>query len=631
MKRYVFVLIFSLTVYLGGAQNPQGFFLDNWQPKTCITPDYVEAQQPVAAPTVSIAVDLNSKIAKVSKYLYGNNSVPWSGKMNTDAVLTKNIQNLSPNILRCPGGSLSDTYFWDATEGKVPTDIPSTISIDVLNMGKTTANWAMTLDNYYDLLKKTNSTGCIVVNYGYARYGTSADPVANAAHYAANWVRYDKGRTKYWELGNENMGNWEAGYKIDKTLNKDNQPEIISGDLYGKHCRVFIDSMRVAAAQVGSVIKIGVVTMESYVSYDEVMKNWNAGMMPQIADKADFLIVHSYYTPYNENSTVSTIFSSAAKTKSNKDYVLTDLKTFAKKDTMPVALTEWNIFAVGGKQAVSYVNGMHTALVLGELIKNQYGEATRWDLMNGWGNGDDHGMFASSDEPGVILRTPHAPFFYMYYFQKYFGDQMITSKVTGSTNLVTYASSFSSGQSGMVIVNKGTVPQTISLQMTNFANSKSYYRYVLTGGTDNGNFSRKVYVNGEGPSGDGGGPDNYTAVRAVATRVNGEIKFSTPAMSVTYLLVTSDSLPTPTGMSLLKKPSFTLFPNPTKGNITIDSPDFEFNRIEIVGLAGNKVFEQVFDQPVSGNKQLNVNLGKGMYILNIYQNNRRKSTKLLVE
>jgi hypothetical protein len=631
MKRSVFILILSLTVYLGKAQNPQGFFLDNWQPKTCITPDYVEAQQPVASATVNIAVDFNSKIAKVSQYLYGNNSVPWSGKMNTDPVLTKNIQNLSPNILRCPGGSLSDTYFWDATEGKVPTDIPSTISIDVLNMGKTTANWAMTLDNYYDLLKKTNSTGCIIVNYGYARYGTSADPVANAAHYAANWVRYDKGRTKYWELGNENMGSWEAGYKIDKTLNKDNQPETISGDLYGKHCRVFIDSMRVAAAQVGSVIKIGVVTVESYVSYDDVMKNWNAGMMPQIVGKADFLIVHSYYTPYNENSTVATVLNSASNTKNLKDYVLADFKTFAKKDTIPVALTEWNIFAVGGKQAVSYVNGMHASLVLGELIKNQFGEATRWDLMNGWSNGDDMGLFASSDEPGVTLRTPHAPFYYMYYFQKYFGDQMISSKVTNSTNIIAYASSFTSGQSGIVIVNKGTIPQTVSLQMTNFTNPKSYYQYVLTGGTDNGNFSRKVYVNGEGPSGDGGGPDNYSTLKAVATSINGDIKFSSPAMSVTYLLVTSDSLSTPTGMSHLKKPSFTLFPNPTKGNITINSPDFEYSRIDIVGQTGNKVFEQVFDQPVSGNRQLNVNLEKGMYILNLYLNNRRESTKLMIE
>ncbi len=631
MNRYLFVLILSLTAHFAEAQNPQGFFLDTWQPKTCISPSYIDAPQPSGTATVVVAVDFSAKIAKVSKYVYGNNSVPWSGKMNADAALMKNILNLSPNILRCPGGSLSDTYFWDAVEGKGPTDIPSTVKIEVLNAGKTTANWAMTLDNYYDLLKKTNSTGCICVNYAYARYGTSTDPVANAAHYAANWVRYDKGRTKYWEIGNENMGSWEAGYKIDLTLNKDNQPETISGELYGKHCRIFIDSMKYAASQIGSVIKIGVVATESYVSYDAVMKNWNAGMMPQIADKADFLIVHSYYTPYNENSSIATILNSAANTKNYKDYVLKDLKTYAKKDTMPVALTEWNIFAVGSKQAVSYINGMHTALVLGELIKNQYGEATRWDLMNGWGNGDDHGMFSSSDEPGVPLRTPHAPFFYMYYFQKYFGDQMISSKVTGTTNIVSYASSFSSGQSGIVIVNKGTTQQIVNLQMTNFTNAKSYYRYVLTGGTDNGNFSRKVYVNGAGPSIDGGGPANYADVKAVATRINGEMKFITPPLSVTYLLLTSDSLPTPTGTAILKNPSFTIFPNPTKGPITINSPEMEYDQLDIISLVGNKVFEKVFDKPVSGNINLNVNLEKGIYILNLHLKNKQESMKLLVE
>ena len=631
MKQFIFVLIISLTVYLAGAQNPQGFFLDNWQPKTCLSPDYMDVAQPSGTATVVVAVDFSNKIAKVSKYVYGNNGLPWSGKMNTDATLMKNIQNLSPNILRWPGGNLSNEYFWNAVEGKGPTDIPSSMKVDVLNAGQTTANWAMTLDNYYDMLKKTNSTGCICVNYSYARYGTSADPVTNAAHYAANWVRYDKGRTKYWEIGNENMGSWEAGYKIDKTLNKDNQPEIITGELYGKHCRVFIDSMKYAAKQVGSVIKIGVVATEAYVSYDAVMMNWNAGMMPQISDKADFLIVHSYYTPYNENSTVATVLNSASNTKSFKDYVLKDLKTYGKKDTMPVALTEWNIFAVGGKQAVSYINGMHTALVLGELIKNQFGEATRWDLMNGWSNGDDHGMFSSSDEPGVTLRTPHAPFFYMYYFQKYFGDNMISSKVTGTSNVVTYASSFSSGQSGIVIVNKGATQQIVNLQMTNFANAKSYYRYVLTGGTDNGSFSRKVYVNGEGPSGDGGGPANYATVKAMATRINGDIKFTTPPLSVTYLLMTSDSLPTPTGITIRKKPSFSLYPNPTKGNISINSPEFEYDKIDIISQTGNKVFEKVFTQPVTGTENLNVNLEKGMYIFNLHQHNKTESTKLLIE
>ncbi len=45
----------------------------------------------------------------------------------------------------------------------------------------------------------------------------SANPVAAAAHLAADWVRHDHGRTKFWEIGNENFGNWEAGYNIDQS------------------------------------------------------------------------------------------------------------------------------------------------------------------------------------------------------------------------------------------------------------------------------------------------------------------------------------------------------------------------------------------------------------------------------
>lgn len=626
MKKIILLtIVFSLSVSITRAQ-PQGFFLNDWQPKTIVSPEFINTPPTSETATVTVNVDFSNKIAKVSRYVYGNNSVPWSGKMNMDAALMSNIKNLSPNILRCPGGSLSDVYFWDAVEGKGPADLPPSLKVDVLNAGRNTSNWAMTLDNYYDMLEKTMSTGSICVNYSYARYGTSADPVANAAHYAANWVRYDKGRTKYWEIGNENMGSWEAGYEIDLSLNKDNQPKIISGELYGKHCRVFIDSMKYAASQIGSDIKIGVVATEGYISYNEVMKNWNAGMMPQIADKADFLIVHSYYTPYLENSTVATILNSAANTKKYKDYVLKDLKTYGKIDNLPVALTEYNIFAVGSKQAVSYINGIHTTLVLGELIKNQFGEATRWDLMNGWSDGDDHGMFASSDEPGVKLRTPHAPFFYMYYFQKYFGDQMVSSAVTGSNYVIAYASSFDSGQSGVVVVNKAIIKQVVNLQMNNFAHARSYYRYVLTGGTDNGNFSRKVYVNGNGPSGDGGGPDSYTTLKALGTSISEGIKFEAPPLSVTYLLVTNDSIKDITGINLIKDPSFTIYPNPTKGIF----------RIEGLSVAGkNQIIVQSMDGKLirkktghSATETINISdQGAGTYLLRI----NKQSFKILKE
>jgi hypothetical protein len=55
--------------------------------------------------------------------------------------------------------------------------------------------------------------------------------------------------------------------------------------------------------------------MEDLVTYNQVMNKWNSGVLPQVADKADFLIVHSYYTPYIQNSNISTILNSAANIK----------------------------------------------------------------------------------------------------------------------------------------------------------------------------------------------------------------------------------------------------------------------------------------------------------------------------
>jgi len=628
---YTIIFLFGLSVFESKAQNPQEFFLDDWQPKTAVSPEYVNTPQPTEPATVTVTIDLKDTISKVSKYVYGNNAIPWAGKLNTKASLIEDINKLSPNVLRWPGGNLSNEHFWDAKPGKGPTDIPPTMKINDLNAGMTTASWVLNLNDYYDFLEKTNSTGCICVNYSYARYGTGPDPVTTAAHYAANWVRYDKGRTKLWEIGNENHGSWEAGYQIDTSLNQDGQPKIITGELYGQHCRVFIDSMKSAAAEIDSEIKIGVGLVENYVSWDEVMRNWNSGVLPQVAGKADFLIVHSYYTPYNENSSVATILNSASKTKDYKNYVLADLKKYTDLENLPVALTEWNIFATGSKQAVSYINGIHATLVLGELIKNQYGQAMRWDLVNGWSDGNDHGLFAASDEPGVPYYSPHAPFYYMYYFQKYFGDVMVKSTVSGNSSILTYASSFSSGESGVVVVNKGTAKQIVELDMKNYPEAKSFYRYVLTGGSDNGDFSRKVSVNGETTTLEGGGPKNYETLSAYGKSIDGKAKFEAPPLSVTYVLVSGDSIPVLTAINDVQTPYFKMYPNPTWGEITIQSPGFDYNKLTILNLTGKRVFEQILTQAARESESYNFNLNPGVYILTLSNGSQQISRKLVVK
>ncbi|MDX2430222.1 MAG: T9SS type A sorting domain-containing protein, partial [Bacteroides sp.] len=401
--------------------------------------------------------------------------------------------------------------------------------------GMNVANWRMSTPQYYQLLESTGSTGSVCVNYSYARYGTGPTPVVKAAHMAAEWVRYDNGRSKYWEIGNENFGNWESGYEIDVTQNQDGQPRFINGQLYGQHCKVFIDSMRKAAAEIGVEIKIGVVAYDAETSYDPISAIWNEGMMPEVGDLADFLIVHSYFTPHNQDSPASVILNS----HDVPSHIMSDIKSDmeeAGKPMIPVALTEWNIFAVRSMQQVSYINGMHAALVLGELVLNDYGMATRWDLTNGWSDGDDHGMFSRGGEPGVDLYNPRPVFFYMYYFQKYFGDRMVSSVVNGNDEIISYASTFSSGETGMVLINKGTSHETAAVSLENIDQGSWYHTMTLTGGDDNGEFSRKVFLNGVGGDEEGGGPDDYESVKAFSSKTRGGIQVELPPYSVVYLM-----------------------------------------------------------------------------------------------
>lgn len=525
-----------------------GFFTDNWLPKTFTTPAaYVDAAKTTAAATVTVTADYSATLTKVSKYLFGNNANPYMGQMVSEPILIDQITKLSPNVIRFPGGNISSIFFWNAAVNQPPASAPAKLLYEGSAeadagywFGKNTASWTLSVDNYYQMLQQTGSTGIITVNYGYARYGTSANPVQTAAHLAADWVRYDKGRTKFWEIGNESFGNWQAGYKINLNNNKDGQPEIMTGSLYGQHFKVFADSMRKAAAEINSSIKIGgqLIEYDASTSSNMVYKNWNSGFFSQAGNAADFFIVHNYYTPYGENSSASVILNTAATaTKNMMDYMKVTTQTNGVT-LKPIALTEWNIFAEGSKQQVSHIAGMHAAMVLGELLKNQFGMASRWDLANGYSNGNDHGMFSLGDEnDGTTKWTPRPAFYQMYYFQKYFGDRMVSSSVTGSSDVLSYASGFSSGEASVVLVNKSASTLVTTVSLTNFNPGSRYYYYTLTGGTDNGDFSRKLYINGAGPTGVSGGPANYQTISANSAMVTGGIKVSLPPLSVVYLVV----------------------------------------------------------------------------------------------
>jgi hypothetical protein len=599
----------------------------------------VTAQKPLEPASVIVTIN-DDTLGKISKYVFGNAIAAWAGA-HDNPTLVEGVELLAPTLIRFPGGSWSNGYFWNG----VPSDVPDSI-YDGTTYNSTTktatkikfwgqtgkGGWQTTPDQYYALRENTNvAEGLITVNYGYARYGTSDDPLAQAAHLAADWVRYDDGRTKFWEIGNENGGPWEYGWMIDTTLNKDGQPQIISGALYGKHFKVFVDSMKSAAEEIGATIYIGgQVVIDGPSSWNFVDRNWNEEFFKEVGDSADFYVIHNYFS--SSNNVKDILNYAVTEPKRDIDFLKQDILN-RKAYLKPVALTEYNMGGGTVTRAVSYVNGMQAVVLICELIKNNFGLGARWLLISG-----EATMFYGGSDADY-LNHPHAEFYYLTYLQKFYGDHAV-STASSNADILCYASKFASGETGVVIVNKGTAEQVISIDTKSIGVGQKYYIYSFTGGTDNGDFSPNVYINGDGPSSpDQWGPyDQLFNINANSCTIDNEIKFSSPARSVQMIMIEggNNSLSVNDERNSEMPQSFVLYqnyPNPFNPStlISYQLPASGFVTLKVFDVLGREIEMLVHERQNAGNHSVQfnaTNLPSGVYFYRLEAGRYHATRKL---
>jgi hypothetical protein len=388
--------------------------------------------------------------------------------------------------------------------------------------------------------------------------------------------------------------------------------------------------MKAAAQETGADIKIGLVMSEAYSS---ATSTWNKDVAARAGDKADFYIVHSYFTQYNENSTVETILSSYTKTGTYRTYVWSELDK-AGKPHLPVALTEYNIFAIGSDQPVSHVNGMHAVLVTGEAMKTGFGAALRWDLANDWSNGNDHGMFSYGSEPGVSTYAPRPAFYHLFYLQKYTGDVLLNSTMTGASDVVIIPTAFQQGQVGAAIINNTRIQKVVRLNIKNFKFGDRYYTYTLTGSL-NIDFSRKVFINGIGNTLEAGGPADYENIKANSSTINDEIRIKAPPLSVTFILVEPGTreLVINNEVTSADKSSYEdligIYPNPSQGSFTLTNIPSGITEIEIKDILGKSVYRETGSNH-NPDESFNINLRRGIYFITLSDRTHQFAKKLII-
>ena len=203
-----------------------------------------------------------------------------------------------------------------------------------------------------------------------------------------------------------------------------------------------------------------------------------------------------------------------------------------------------------------------------------------------------------------------------------------------------YASRFASGETGVVIVNKGKTAQVVKIDPLDIGVGNQFYTYSLTGGTDNGDFSYYVSVNGEEATGTQWGPrENLETIPANAFSIDQAIKLDVPAMSVQFIMVEAgNNLLYPTSVADIQKNKLGLmnYPNPFSDLTTIQfqTSSNALVVLDVYDQTGRKVSTFINSELPSGTHQVDFNgssLSEGLYFYQLKVGNSLTTRKMVLK
>jgi hypothetical protein len=389
--------------------------------------------------------------------------------------------------------------------------------------------------------------------------------------------------------------------------------------------------MRAAAAEVDAEIYIGaqVLHYDGTSSWNSVDKTWNSGVFAAIGDAADFYVMHNYFgTDVNAENLLTV---AATEPKKNISFIRQDIIN-KKASPKPVALTEYNMNSNSANTTMgkSYINGMQATILFNELIKNNFGLGARWLLASG-----EDGMFYQGSN-NSLLWQPRPDFYYAYYQQKFTGDHAINA-ASNNSSVLAYASKFASGETGIVLVNKGKTAQVVKIDPKNIGVGNQYYNYSLTGGTDNGDFSLYVSVNGVSATGTQWGPrESLETIPANAYSIDEAIKLNVPGRSVQFIMIEAGNnllFPTAIAGELKNEQNLMNYPNPFSSKTTIQFQTTSFETVSLVVFDqnGRKITTLVNEELPSGNHQFDFDgssLPGGIYFYQLKVGNNTSFQKM---
>ena len=200
-------------------------------------------------------------------------------------------------------------------------------------------------------------------------------------------------------------------------------------------------------------------------------------------------------------------------------------------------------------------------------------------------------------------------------FQKFMGDKMVWSYSSDSA-VKSYATTFSTGQKGIILVNNSAISKTVDLDFGSDTMRYNYYWYEVYA---NNETDKKIFVNGQTSNFAEGGPENYASIPLYYRPVNGNNKFELKPYSV-YFIANSDYLLNNNIME--SEIDLLLYPNPFDEILNI-SHEYKYDYLKIFDINGKLVLQ-------SSKESIDTKFLKdGIYILKLFNSQSSSQFKII--
>ncbi|QHI69090.1 GH39 family glycosyl hydrolase [Tichowtungia aerotolerans] len=348
----------------------------------------------VTVQATTVSVDANKAIATVDRAkLLGINIAIYNNPADFAWAMTDGpLGDLRIGLVRMPGGSQSDRFYWNGNgvieSGKAdPMKYKAPfwqVDYSAYKPGFCVDNldWSKAETGIVQIDAKTMHE--ITAKHPTARNLVTVNAGTGTPAMAAEWVRWaniENGwNVKYWEIGNELNGEWEAGH-----IRPDGSKMTAE-----KYAEIFIEFAKAMKA-VDPTIKIGGPSCD--IRHHE---DYFEPLLKLAGEHVDFLSLH-FYSLRSSLAPEHELFQGLENLKPVTDRLDELVKKHqpARFGEIEYSITEWNSKLPKDQDAYRLFNGLWFASWIGEMIECGIDSATVWDMFSGDDNG--HGMLVEQD------------------------------------------------------------------------------------------------------------------------------------------------------------------------------------------------------------------------------------------